>query len=120
MVSAFELSIDAAAFWQYSIAKYAQTDVKKSTLILQDDYAFNVNLLLFCMLCDNASYRMSPALIAQIRDDIFDSEAVLSQHREKRRQAKAQLTIFYCSKSCHSRQNSKQVLCLPLSPIQSN
>lgn len=37
------------AFWDYSIALYAQEGVAPACIILQDRYGFDVNLVLFCL-----------------------------------------------------------------------
>jgi uncharacterized protein (TIGR02444 family) len=38
----------AAAFWRFSLAIYARPDVAPACLVLQDEHARDVNLMLFC------------------------------------------------------------------------
>lgn len=88
MTAGTSLLVNADSFWRYSISKYALDDVKKSTLMLQDEYAFNVNLLLFCMLCDANAYVISKAFVSDLKQAILPSDYALIEHRKKRRQAK--------------------------------
>lgn len=43
-------------FWEFSIAYYRQPDVKACCLELQEDYGWDVNLLLFCCWASGAGY----------------------------------------------------------------
>lgn len=74
--------------WQYSLKKYAEKEVQDACLSLQDEYAYNVNVLLFCMLCDANNLALSPVEIRHIKRVISASDKVLIEHRERRREAK--------------------------------
>jgi uncharacterized protein (TIGR02444 family) len=80
--------IDAALLWQYSLQKYAYDEVKDACLSLQDDYAYNVNLLLLCMLCDSLGVTLIESEIDEIRTRIKVSDSALIEHRHRRRHAK--------------------------------
>lgn len=78
----------AAKLWQYSLEKYAANEVKQACLILQDEYAYNVNMLLFCMLCDSLPFSLKVDTIVQLQAHIFSSDLALAEHRKIRKNAK--------------------------------
>jgi uncharacterized protein (TIGR02444 family) len=49
------------AFWQFSLAIYAQAGVAEECLALQEAFAVDVNLLLFCAWMGSRGYAMSEA-----------------------------------------------------------
>lgn len=81
--------MDSTRFWQYSLDKYGIDEVKDTCLALQDSYGYNVNLLLFCMLCDKQKRSLSIKVIAQIMRVIENSDAELNEHRIQRKNKKA-------------------------------
>ena len=86
-----EAAIGVPLFWEYSLSRYAHDEVKDSCLSLQDKFDYNVNLLLFCMLCDSLETVLSKSEITTIRNDILPSEHGLTKHREKRRLKKLEI-----------------------------
>jgi uncharacterized protein (TIGR02444 family) len=88
MDSTRQTKISAPLFWAYSLEKYSLDEVKTACLKLQDDHAYNVNLLLFCMLCDSHRAKLSKEQLAGIRQDILLSDETLLEHRAKRKKAK--------------------------------
>lgn len=81
--------MDSTGFWQYSLNRYAIETVKEACLALQDSHGYNVNLLLFCMLCDSQKRALSIKVIAQIKRCIENSDKELNAHRAQRNSAKA-------------------------------
>lgn len=88
MDSTRQAIITVPVLWTYSLSKYALDEVKDTCLLLQDEYTYNVNLLLFCMLCDSLGTTLSTRQLACIREDILLSDKELLEHRAKRRKAK--------------------------------
>jgi uncharacterized protein (TIGR02444 family) len=78
----------AQTFWQYSLNRYSIAQVKDACLQLQDEYRYNVNLLLFCMLCDSLKTLLCEQSVLSIKNKIALSESHLIEHREERRRAK--------------------------------
>lgn len=78
----------AKTFWQYSLNKYSIGEVKDACLQLQDEYRYNVNLLLFCMLCDSLKTLLCEQSVLSIKNKIALSERHLIEHREERRRTK--------------------------------
>lgn len=79
----------AEEFWHWSGKCYANPDIKRTCLHLQDEFACNVNVLLLCLYVGKAKRMLDASCIKALTRAIDSSEAELSQHRKIRRAAKA-------------------------------
>ena len=59
-------------FWSFSIAVYRKPGVEPALLALQDDFGFDVNLLLFCVYCAKAGHGRLSQQTQQAMAEIAD------------------------------------------------
>lgn len=78
-------TLHADGFWDYSVARYGHPRVKTLCLRLQDEWGFNVNLLLFCGWLQTNELALQPENIASLLKVLVGSEAKIKAHRAQRK-----------------------------------
>jgi len=86
------LPLDAQQLWQYSIRVYAQEPVKNTCLNLQDEFGANVNIILLCMLLDNAQILLSVDDLGVLQKAISAADNKLKRMRDERKAIKRSST----------------------------
>ncbi|MFA3790975.1 TIGR02444 family protein [Aliiglaciecola sp. SL4] len=82
-------------FWQFSLFHYANSEVKRLTLLLQNDYSLNVNLLLFCGFLDAHKRQLSGSQFIELAKFIALSVEEVERIRGLRLDAKSkQLQVY--------------------------
>ena len=90
-------SIDQQQAWNFALSLYEQHELAKTCLFLQDNYDFNVNLLLLYTFCDLHQISLTTADIVTINNVCKDSVEEIKLHRKKRQQAKSRDQILYAN-----------------------
>lgn len=78
------------SFWQFSLEFYSLEPIKQACLTLQDNFDFNVNLILLCCWLDGLCVKLSTEQLHQLKGAIKNSDAELKQHRKLRTASKNQ------------------------------
>ncbi|MBE1300444.1 MAG: TIGR02444 family protein [Alteromonadaceae bacterium] len=72
------------SFWQFSLEFYSPEPIKQACLTLQDNFDFNVNLILLCCWLDSLRVKLSAEQLHQLKGVIKNSDVELKQHRKLR------------------------------------
>ena len=78
----------AADFWHFSLERYARAGVKDACLKLQDEYGFNVNLLLLACYLNELNYGCNVRQFGQLIEAVLASQQGIQQHRMQRKMLK--------------------------------
>ncbi|WP_376920746.1 TIGR02444 family protein [Agaribacter flavus] len=82
--------LTAKAFWQYACEKYAQPEVKKACLFLQDSYQAQVNIVLLAMYMGSENSPLSGQHLLVLHKHVRHANETIVAHREARRSLKEQ------------------------------
>ncbi|WP_420934320.1 TIGR02444 family protein [Alteromonas sp. A081] len=82
------VSIDGETFWQYSVSRYATSDIAPLALLLQDQHGVNVNVLLLVCWCLENNIIVNLPQLKTVIEAAAKSESALKLHRDKRKLAK--------------------------------
>lgn len=80
--------IDGETFWQYSVSRYATSDIAPLALLLQDQHGVNVNVLLLVCWCLENNIIVNLPQLKTVIEAAAKSESALKVHRDKRKLAK--------------------------------
>ena len=83
--------LSADEFWHYTSTRYAHGDIATLAILLQDNYAVNVNVLLFVCWCLEHGWVINLTQLNDIVVAIAESEKTLIEHRKVRKQMRQQL-----------------------------
>ena len=90
-----EVSINQQLAWDFALAKYKRSEIDKSCLQLQDEFACNVNLVLFFHYLGSLAVTLLEQDLKLIIAAIAESELTLKKHREVRRKTKTESPELY-------------------------
>ncbi|MDO6694378.1 TIGR02444 family protein [Aliiglaciecola sp. 3_MG-2023] len=85
----------AEDFWQFSLFHYANSEVKRLALCLQNDYSLNVNLLLLCAFLDRHNRQLSVKQFIRLTKFIAQSVEEVEGIRKLRIEAKNPQPALY-------------------------
>jgi uncharacterized protein (TIGR02444 family) len=74
--------------WEYSLAFYRNKSVQDCSIQLQDQFGFNVNLLLLCCYLNQRQYQLEKKDLEALQDGIKETEEKIHLQRQLRREAK--------------------------------
>ncbi|MCV2885817.1 TIGR02444 family protein [Aestuariibacter sp. AA17] len=80
--------LTANSFWQFSLRFYGQENIEKTCITLQEQYGFNVNILLLCRFLEEFSLTLNSEQVGSLMQSISESETSLRAFRLRRKQAK--------------------------------
>lgn len=83
-------SFNSDSFWQFSVEFYSLEPIKQACLTLQDNFDFNVNLILLCCWLDGLCVKLSAGQLHQLKGVVKNSDKELKQHRKLRTGSKNQ------------------------------
>ncbi|MCO7224703.1 TIGR02444 family protein [Pleionea sp. CnH1-48] len=87
MDDATKHSFDKQEFWQFSFDFYQSGQVQESCLVLQEEYGFNVNLILFIVWVSQKNPQLiKPEQIALLVEAIEEADGWVSEFRQYRRE----------------------------------